>query len=85
MSSYFNDVVEIGVTPPSSVAPAYGAFAGWFGIGFLAASIIRFYGLSAFGWVLASWLGTAPARQAMSGIAGSLLLVVAASQVIMAT
>jgi L-lysine exporter family protein LysE/ArgO len=74
------EIVMIGGILSSS----YRGTAGWFGAGFLAASALRFFGLSFLGWILAPWLRTTSAREAVSGISGSLLLCVAASQAIAA-
>lgn len=52
----------------------------WFAIGFLAASCLRFFGLPALGRVLAPWLETARGQFLFNRVAGSLLLLVAASQ-----
>jgi L-lysine exporter family protein LysE/ArgO len=52
----------------------------WFALGFLAASCLRFLCLPACGRLLAPWLVTAGAQDAFNRIAGSLLLLVAASQ-----
>jgi L-lysine exporter family protein LysE/ArgO len=52
----------------------------WFALGFLAASCLRFFCLPACGRLLAPWLASPAAQNAFSRIAGSLLLLVAASQ-----
>lgn len=54
----------------------------WFAVGFLAASCVRFCGLPAVGRMLAPRMESARMRGLFSCIAGSLLLIVAASQAI---
>ena len=76
-----NPLVYLEVVMVGGICSAsYGPSAAWFGVGFLAASAVRFYGLSAFGWALSPWLRLEQARRALSAAAGSLLLLVAAAQ-----
>lgn len=59
-----------------------GATRFWFALGFLAASCLRFCGLPTFGRALAPWLQSTQAQTTFNRIAGSLLLIVAASQAV---
>lgn len=65
-------------------ASTFGDKAGWFGVGFLVASFVRFFGLATFGWLLAPWLANGRSQLALSRVAGTLLLAAAASQALSA-
>jgi L-lysine exporter family protein LysE/ArgO len=73
--------VEV-VMLPGIFASAYGKSGGWFAVGFLVASFVRFFGLSLLGRGLAHWLHSMHGQRLLAHVSGWLLISASAYQAV---